>query len=316
MRCALIGNYGVGNVGDEALRDFFVQRFPEVDWVIFSANPEESNETARLPAGLRSLVSGRWVRTLRELRRCDGVVFGGGSLFTDVESTFACFLWWMHARVAGMLGKPTFFAFQGIGPFRGRVGQWFARDVLKRARFASVRDASSAERVKKWSLNAKVIQSFDPVFSLMVSSSSEARSTNVLIAIPRRNSSAIFQNRLKEVMHGGQYEKVFLVPMQAKDPAEHEACKCLLEAFPGMTMQPVSTLEALTERVSRASFVLSERYHGALCALALGIPFEVVSQGEGDKLSELRGFTAADAPRLRASIEAAEQALREALHAL
>ena len=30
MRLLLVGNYGVGNLGDEALREYFLKRFPEV----------------------------------------------------------------------------------------------------------------------------------------------------------------------------------------------------------------------------------------------------------------------------------------------
>ncbi|MBI5155969.1 hypothetical protein HZA45_01700, partial [Candidatus Peregrinibacteria bacterium] len=97
MRCVLIGNYGTGNFGDEALRSYFLKSFPEIEWQVVSARPT-ADELPRLPAGPRSLFTTKWFRTIKALRHCDAVVFGGGTLFTDSESVFACFLWWLHVR--------------------------------------------------------------------------------------------------------------------------------------------------------------------------------------------------------------------------
>ena len=96
MRYLLVGNYGVGNAGDEILKDYFLERFPGIEWIVCSACPV-SGEVWRLPAGVRSFLSFKWLYTLWVLRKSDGMVFGGGSLFTDVESVRACFVWFAHA---------------------------------------------------------------------------------------------------------------------------------------------------------------------------------------------------------------------------
>jgi len=74
MRLLLVGNYGVGNLGDEALKEYFLTRFPEIDWIVVSANPR-TGEVARLPMGIRSFFWLRWMATLRAYREADGVVF-------------------------------------------------------------------------------------------------------------------------------------------------------------------------------------------------------------------------------------------------
>jgi polysaccharide pyruvyl transferase WcaK-like protein len=51
---------------------------------------------------------------------------------------------------------------------------------------------------------------------------------------------------------------------------------------------PIRTVDDLVREIGTSSFVLTQRYHGALAALALGIPFEAVAQGEGDKLADLQ----------------------------
>ena len=82
----LVGNFGVGNVGDEAIRTYILQAFPEVHWTVLSGDRMQSGDVPRLPYGIRSFLSTAWWKTLRAYRSSDGIVFGGGSLFTDVES--------------------------------------------------------------------------------------------------------------------------------------------------------------------------------------------------------------------------------------
>ena len=57
--------------------------------------------------------------------------------------------------------------------------------------------------------------------------------------------------------------------------------------------------------------VLSERYHGALAALVLEKPLEIVSQGEGDKLNSLQSF---DLQKAEQDLAMGEQELRNVLN--
>jgi len=157
MRYLLIGNYGVGNIGDEALREYFFHSYSDVDWTVVSAHPRRG-EVPRFPLGVRSLLR-PWWRTFHALHGSDGVVFGGGTLFTDVESVYACVLWWWHAFIARLFGKQVHLAFQGIGPFRTSLGERLARSVVASAATVSVRDLHSFERVKHWRMNKKIILS-------------------------------------------------------------------------------------------------------------------------------------------------------------
>lgn len=313
----LVGNYGVGNFGDEALKEYFLTTFPDVEWRVLSARPEEG-EYPRLPFGFRSLFS-PWWRTIGALRRSDGLVFGGGTLFTDIESVRACLIWWWHAFVAWMLGKKIILAFQGIGPFKvgagppsrfalRRAGEWCARWTVARAVFVSVRDAASARRVETWKKNTKVIQTCDPVFSLLKAKSGDRGAQKLLVIIPRKNSPVAFTERAAQLQKTGEWKEVRILSFQPDDPQEYSLCMRL--AGETGVVVPVRTIGDLRGELSAASFVLTQRYHGAVGALALGVPFEVVPQGEGDKLAGLAGMLKGDAVALAA---AGEGALRSAL---
>jgi polysaccharide pyruvyl transferase WcaK-like protein len=294
MRFLLVGNYGVGNLGDEALKDFFLRSFPEVEWAVLSAHPQ-SGELPRLPLGLRSLLS-PWWKTLGELSRSKGIVFGGGSLFTDTESVFACILWWWHAFVAFLLGKHILLAYQGIGPFQTSLGERLTRWVVKRAAFVSVRDEQSFARVQAWELSTKVVLSFDPVFSLLQAMKSENSAQNIFIAIPRRNSGNAFRGAFQKHVAERSWNAVWVLSLQPDSSAEQRLCEELAEASEG-SIVPIRSLEELAAQMNQASFVLSERYHGALAAIALGKEFEVIPQQEGDKLSSLRNVSTAELQR-------------------
>lgn len=311
MRCVLIGNYGVGNLGDEALKEYFLRTFINVEWGVLSAQPTK-REYPRLPAGIASLFLTPWWRTISVIFKSDAVVFGGGSLFTDAESVFACFLWWWHVVVAWVFRKPVYLAFQGIGPFRTRIGEWFARCAVRVSSSLSVRDDQSKNQVDMWELNKKVVLTFDPVFLLLKKTFQKNSSKKVFVLIPRSNSSATFCERAGALVRTQQGDAVCVLSLQPEAAGEKRTCAQLARAVRG-TVVPIRSLADLSLEVAAASFVLAQRYHGALAALALGTDFDVVPQREGDKLSALRDLRGREEECVRL-VQAGEDALRAALH--
>lgn len=314
-RALLIGNYGVGNVGDEALRTFFEQAFPDVAWTVVSAAPQGMHEVPRLPAGIRSLFQ-PWWKTFAAIHQADAVVFGGGSLFTDIESPFACFLWWMHAAAASLFGKPVLLAAQGIGPFKTKRGEWFARRAVSGARYISVRDLQSAARIKSWRKNTKVIQTFDPVFALFQDKKTTIEHKNRLVIIPRHNSGKMLLEQAQEVLQKQEFSDVTILLMHADHPAEQSYAKHLIEILGKGSIRRVDTIDELCREVASTSYVVSHRYHGALAALAQGVTMEIVSQGDDDKLASLKpdsGLPIGDTAALRQLVEDGIHSLDEML---
>lgn len=284
MRCVLVGNYGVGNLGDEALREFFLKEFTEVEWIVVSGNLHAPNEVPRLPLGLRSLFK-PWRRTINAIRQSDAVVFGGGSLFTDTESAWACVVWGAYALAARLFGKPYYLAFQGIGPFRTLFGHVMTQIVCSHAAFISVRDEESMKRILPWKTKLVPLLTFDPAFSLFATFMKGLPDEKLLAIIPRANATEDFFRAAAEKMKAHNRVLVLLL-----EPAqEQESVKRLqtLQTKP-LEIIPVHSVTALMEALSRASEVLTQRYHGGLAALALGIPVTAMPQRPNDKLSTLR----------------------------
>ncbi|OGJ62751.1 hypothetical protein A3A67_03480 [Candidatus Peribacteria bacterium RIFCSPLOWO2_01_FULL_51_18] len=297
MHALLIGNYGVGNLGDEALRRFFLDNFPGVEWTVLSADPKGENEVCRLPAGIRSFFK-PWWRTISAFRHADAVVFGGGTLFTDIESVFACFLWWWHAAVAGFLSKPVYLAFQGIGPFRTSWGLRLAKRVVDKSAFISVRDKASFERVQSWNMNKKIVQTFDPVYVVFSGIKVNLTESNTIVLIPRKNSGENFLIEASKIIQEHQGDPVRIIIMQR----DHE--HFVVDRIRSMVHGHFEVVEAVTEEdlvqaIEDALLVVAERYHGALAALALGVPLVVCPQDIGDKLDVLQELAEKDGKKDR-----------------
>jgi len=310
MRLVLVGNYGVGNLGDEALKEYFLKRFDDVEWKVLSAHPTKG-EYHRLPTGPRSFLTTNWFKTIGAIRSSDGMVFGGGSLFTDAESVFACFLWWWHALIAMIFRKKIYLAFQGIGPFRTSIGERLTRFVVAHSRVVIVRDEESMRRVKSWEKNTKVIQSFDPVFSAINKEIADERTQNVLIIIPRKNSKEMFSKHVKKVVDNHTFESAIIVSMEPGSRQEQLTCARLQKSLElSSVIVSVHSIEELAKTVSLGAKIISHRYHGALVAMALGKDVEIVEQVDGDKLSALRSTLSSQIPSL---ISVGEDALRASL---
>jgi len=309
MSVVLIGNYGVGNLGDEALRGYFLKTFPDIQWQVLSADPSVG-ELPRLPAGLRSVFK-PWWRTIVAFRKSEGVVFGGGSLFTDSESVFACLLWWWHAFIAKIFRKKIHLAFQGIGPFQTSLGTWCAQWVVKRAASISVRDTLSFRRIEPWKKSTKVVQTSDPVISLIQAENIGDSSKNVLIIIPRKNSSDRFSERVCECSREQKWDELRILSLQSEDIEEQKMCKRINDVCGGeVEVRSVRALDDLSREVAEGSLIISQRYHGVLAAIALGKDFEVVEQKEGDKFSSLRDMGREELLRL---VQEGERSLRGAI---
>lgn len=329
MRCLLIGNYGIGNLGDDLLRAYFLQTFPEIEWTVLEVctspyppvlpySRASLSRVPRLPLGLRSFLFTPWWRTLGAYWRCNAVVFGGGSLFTDAESAFACILWYAHILLARIMRKPVLLAFQGIGPLRTTLGTLLTRAAVRSAAHISVRDDASAARAAAWRPRARIVRSFDPVYlrareaARTIPVQPAPSHDGVFVIVPRHNSPHAFLDlaATRARVHTGPTRILLLRP---NDQRERAAGVALAQRIPGSSIVPVRTFDDLLHALQGASRVLSQRYHASLAAFALGIPFETAPQSEGDKHDALADLAGAGPDVLNARIRAGEDDLRSVL---
>ena len=137
-------------------------------------------------------------------------------------------------------------------------------------------------------MNKKIVQSFDPVYEIIYAYRGKKYSPSVLVLIPRRNSNESYLSLVRSALSERPDTAVRIVLMQRDE--EEGILAQLRKLVPEERCQVVSvkTVADLVSSLQDASLVVTERYHGALAASALAIPFKICSQAKGDKLDALR----------------------------
>jgi polysaccharide pyruvyl transferase CsaB len=132
----VVGYYGCGNLGDEAIRQALARALATRSdlrprWLV--ARPGGEDEIARMSA----------LEVFRAVRRSAALVFGGGGLLQNRTSNRSLFYYLALLFVARCFRRPAFLLGQGIGPIEGRCVRWLTRRVLRTVAVVDCRDRVS-----------------------------------------------------------------------------------------------------------------------------------------------------------------------------
>lgn len=148
LTVAVSGYYGFGNVGDEAIlaaiKEGLEAAIPGVDLVVFSGDPAHTRRVHGVRAVHRADLSG----LIKEIRGCDLLLSGGGSLIQDVTSARNIPYYLGVISIAQAFRKKVMVYAQGIGPVEGRLGRLLVPKVLDRVALITVRDEVSASLLR------------------------------------------------------------------------------------------------------------------------------------------------------------------------
>ena len=131
-RILISGYYGAGNIGDESILTVVAEnlraRLSGVELTVLSQSPEA---TAKKHA-VRS-VNRRSPAVIGEVRRCDLLISGGGSLLQDVTSRKSILYYLAVMWLAFFFRKDVFIYSQGIGPIVSKRNRRLTAWTLRRA---------------------------------------------------------------------------------------------------------------------------------------------------------------------------------------
>jgi L-malate glycosyltransferase len=172
---AVLGSYGYGNLGDEAILSAIVSSLkgiaPEISLTVFSNNPEETTKLHNVQSVFfgKSLFGKRFTNmysVIRELRKTDILIIGGGGIVHDMY-IFPLIAYLFPALVAKMMGCKVVFYAVGVGPINSKIGKLITRSICGLADLFTVRDKESQETLTKLGLRQQSIHvTADPALSL------------------------------------------------------------------------------------------------------------------------------------------------------
>ncbi len=150
-RVLFLGTHGQANVGDELLLDTFLTELgPDCSYAVNSYDPAAT--TAQLADRFDVTVfdtAADRLGLLRNLIRCDVVVFGGGNILKELYRSVGR---WKYSTLVMVLGvvllarltaKPILMANVGIGPVDSAAGRLLVTAILRLVWLISVRDEGS-----------------------------------------------------------------------------------------------------------------------------------------------------------------------------
>lgn len=311
MKIFLVGWFGSGNLGDEAILRaellYFRTHVPGVQFSILSFQPERTRRlTADIPEAQkivkmgtkRSVLTSQFGQLVKTVREVDVVVIGGGGLFQDIYNYYPIPFFSLMTWLAYHYHKQVVWYCLGIGPIRTWFGKTLTRWAATLADVISVRDAESKIWLECASVSKPVCLAADPVLLLPVVSN--ARVANILktCAIDDERPTIIvcvhellkwdqqqetFAAALDRVVQKHQANLVFLpfglyrnrwFGSHSGDTVDLSASKhvrAYMHEPSHLVTEELTPQEMLTV-IGNAAVVISMRFHGLVMALRMGVP--------------------------------------------
>ncbi len=309
------GYYGFGNLGDESLLDVIAatlaDEIPDVKIAALTRHPKA--DTRR--TGLRCISRFHFPAVYRTISHAKLLLSGGGSLLQDATSKRSLKYYAAVIRIAEKCGVKSYIYANGVGPVRYKSNRKLTARVVSCATEVSVRDADSAEELRRIGVvRDKINVTADPAY--LIKPYDEHRLTRTMERIGVKSGFFVvslrpFQSAASSdpMYVANETAKVcaqisekygfipFIIPMQ---PAQDsEVCARFAEVYGGIMKQKAAdggkqyaAVTYLPENapeligvLSKAEFVISMRLHAIIFASSAEIP--VVGLAYDPKVSSL-----------------------------
>lgn len=161
------GYYGFANAGDEAMLSAIIlalkAKHADMEIVVISGDAEATASVY----GIRAIPRFDATSIFNELRSCDLLISGGGSLLQDITSRRSLLYYLSIIQLARLMGKKVMLYGHGIGPLNGRFARMLTGFVCRQVSCISVRDNGSAVELQDLGVDSENIAvTADPVFAM------------------------------------------------------------------------------------------------------------------------------------------------------
>jgi polysaccharide pyruvyl transferase CsaB len=293
-RILISGYYGFNNAGDDVVLYGIISSLrreqPNISLAVLSNQPERTEALFGIPA------YNRWSPTtiVRQLRRSDLLVMGGGTLMQDVTSPRSVLYYLGIVTIAKLLGKPVVFYAQGFGPVLKPFSRKLIKQVVNRVDVITVRDYESGEDFKACGVTkAPLYVTADPALTISPDDVSDERGrallgglftdlTRPLVAISVRDWKQ--EQAFKQVIAEAadyfveQGWNVLFLPMHyPSDLAPSEQIMALMKRSGAKLLDQPVTFHEIMSVLKQCDYVVGMRLHSLILACMLKIPFIGIS---------------------------------------
>lgn len=166
-KVVISGYYGFNNIGDESILTAIISNLKDgiedIDITVLSKDPILTHNKHGVNAISRKNV----FKITREIKKCDLLISGGGSLLQDVTSNRSIVYYLSIILIGILCGKKTMIYSQGIGPINNPINKFLTRKILDKVDYMTLRDKRSKKVLEDMKIeNQSIIVAADPVIGL------------------------------------------------------------------------------------------------------------------------------------------------------
>lgn len=228
---------------------------------------------------------------VRELKKADLLISGGGSLLQDVTGPLSIPYYLGVSALAKLIGTPVVFYAQGIGPVNGWLNKKLIKSIANRVDLITLRDEDSEVFLDELGVHqAPVTVTADPVFSMRAGSHNLTYGREYLntlglgdeqniIGVSLRPWSRFDDAQLAEFLDSlaAMGHSILLLPLQfPEDLNQVKRVRALMAQPSFIADKPMGSAD-LIGLISYFKVLVGMRLHSLIFAACAGVPFEGIA---------------------------------------
>ncbi|NLK64414.1 MAG: polysaccharide pyruvyl transferase CsaB [Tissierellia bacterium] len=278
QRILIIGYYGSGNAGDEALLKSTINLLnqvylkPDITAVTYSVKDTEKTH------GIKGISRNKYMEIVKEIINSDILVGGGGSMLQNITSNRSLFYYLTILKLAKLFGKKVVLLGNGIGPLKNSIAVKTTIKVLKSLDYIVLRDEVSFELLKKYNLK-NIYLGNDLVFSLNIDKKLNTKPKRVIINL----RAWFYEEKFIELMIkfieylvSNEYEIVLLPFQKGNDDKVLFKIKERIKDASVIYLENLNFEDIILE-ISSGEVFIGMRLHGLIFSAILNKPFIALS---------------------------------------
>ncbi|MCF6092590.1 polysaccharide pyruvyl transferase CsaB [Microaerobacter geothermalis] len=287
------GYYGFDNTGDDTVLFGIIsslkKQHPDAEITVLSNKPDE---TASL-FGIKSYNRWKVSEIIKQIKECQLLVMGGGSLLQDATSPRSVIYYLGIILLAKLFRKSVAFYGQGVGPISHPLSKWLIKQVVNRIDVITVRDAQSGEDFRSFGVNqVPIYVTADPAVTInpneidlsigkSILEQHQIDAADQILAISVRDWKNQ-QKYKKEVARfadnmGEKGWKIVFIPMQYPSDVEPSKKIASFMKHPSVIIEEKLNFKEIMSMIGNVDMVLGLRLHAVILSAVMNTPFISIS---------------------------------------
>ncbi len=281
-KTVMLGYYGYGNSGDDALLGAIINDMKEIDPsfcpIVLSHNAASTQKAYDVECADRFNIK----QVIAAFKRSSVLMLGGGSLIQDVTSTKSLLYYLWSIKLAKRYGLKVMLYANGIGPIVKEENKKRAAAVLDTVDVITLRDEESAELLKELGVTRpQIAVTADPAFSFVGESEDISKELGIegdYVCMSVRNWAQSDTKVIAGIAQMADYisQKYSLtpvfVPMQFEkdlNPSKIIASKMTADA---VVIHKKLSVKQIISLIKYSKAVVAVRLHMLIFGAASGVP--------------------------------------------